>query len=138
MHLIISIIVIFELVFCIIAASNSHQNYARASCVTVTSSFYNNYSEFFFVVILSFHDNQNDFSLSDEFSDSDENQCKLIEQKIFETLSNASFLTNISKNNFISLQLIAFNELFEVVYIIKRFFNLTNSIKKYEIIDNNK
>ena len=67
MHLIISVTVIFELVFCVIAASSFCQNYVRASCVTVTSSFYSNYSESSFVVTLNSHANQNDFSLLNEF-----------------------------------------------------------------------
>ena len=55
MHLIISVTVIFELVFCVIMTSSFHQNYAKVSCVIITSSFYSNYSEL--------HSNHSEFFL---------------------------------------------------------------------------
>src|SRR5204863_9722289 len=121
MHLIISSVVIIELIFHVIVASDFYLNHFTISCVT--SSFYRNQSESFFVFVSSFI-NQNNFSLSDEFSNSDESQLELIKQQIFETLSNAFLLTNISKNSFISLQLIIFNKLFKIAYFTEFLFNL--------------
>ena len=135
MHSVISVItIIIELAGCVIAASSSHQNYPRGSCASATSGLYSNHSGPS-VAALSFHGNQNNFPLPDGFPDPGENQLNLIEWKAFETLSNASLPANVSKNSLISLQLIAFNKLFEVVYFIKFLFNLRNSVEGYEIAD---
>ena len=135
MHLIISFIVIIKLTSHIIVTSDFYLNHFMIFCVI--SSLYRNQSESFFVFISSLI-NQNNFSLSDEFSNSDESQLELIEWQIFETLSNAFLFTNVSKNNLISLQLIAFNKLFKIVYFTELFFNLTNNIAEYEISDSSR
>ena len=75
-YLIISFIIIIELISHVIIISDLYLNHFMISYVT--SSFYRNQSESSFVFILSLI-NQNNFSLSNKFSNSDESQLKLIE-----------------------------------------------------------
>jgi hypothetical protein len=65
-------------------------------------------------------------------------QVASIEQEAHGTLPNAALPSSISQDSLISLQLIAFNEIFEVAFFTELLFNLTNNVDRYKINDKNK
>jgi hypothetical protein len=132
MHSAISFVAIIGLASHVIAAPSPYLNYSMISCVTPSP--YRNQSGPSFVSAPS-PVNQNDFPLPDGFPNPDESQLELIERQAFGTLPNASLPANVSMDSLTSLQLIAFNELFEVAYFTELLFNLTNSVEGYEISD---
>ncbi|KAL1845581.1 hypothetical protein Plec18170_009716 [Paecilomyces lecythidis] len=64
------------------------------------------------------------------------NQLDSIEQEAHGTLSNMTLPANISKDGITNLQLIAFNELFEVSFFEQLLFNLTNHVDGYDLTNN--
>jgi hypothetical protein len=60
-------------------------------------------------------------------------QLASIEQEAHGTLPNAALPSSISQDSLTSLQLIAFNEIFEVAFFTELLFNLTNNVDGYEL-----
>ena len=60
-----------------------------------------------------------------------------IEQQAHGTLPNGPPPPSITADTLTSLELIAFNELFEVAYFTELLFNVTNSAPGFQIIDTN-
>jgi hypothetical protein len=70
---------------------------------------------------------------TDGFPNPDPDQLRTIEQEAHGTLFNASLPANISQGGLTNLQLIAFNELFEVAFFEQLLFNLTNHVDGYDL-----
>jgi len=62
-------------------------------------------------------------------------QLKEIEQKAFGTLSNETPPPKLSPDGITNLQLISFNEIFEVAFFTELLWNVTNNVAGYEIKD---
>ncbi|KAK2805085.1 hypothetical protein FQN50_006330 [Emmonsiellopsis sp. PD_5] len=77
----------------------------------------------------------NVYPLPDGFPNPNPEQVKEIEQAAFGTLSNSTPPASISPDGVTSLQLVAFNELFEVDYFTKLLANITGGVKGFEIDD---
>ncbi|KAK2784326.1 hypothetical protein FQN53_008555 [Emmonsiellopsis sp. PD_33] len=77
----------------------------------------------------------NVYPLPDGFPNPNPEQVKEIEQAALGTLSNSTPPASISPGGVTSLQLIAFNELFEVDYFTKLLTNITGGVKGFEIED---
>ena len=64
-------------------------------------------------------------------------QTKQIEQQAFGTLPNTPLPASLSSGSITTLQLIAFNEIFEVAYFHQLLNNVTSKVKGYDIADSN-
>ncbi|QKX61669.1 uncharacterized protein TRUGW13939_08822 [Talaromyces rugulosus] len=76
-------------------------------------------------------------SPADRRSNFSPSQISSIEQEAHGMLPNAALPSSISQDSLISLQLIAFNEIFEVAFFTELLFNLTNNVDGYELSDDN-
>ncbi|KAF1990133.1 hypothetical protein K402DRAFT_390438 [Aulographum hederae CBS 113979] len=83
------------------------------------------------------HDNQKAFSfpLANGFPNPNPQQLKDIEQQAFGTLPNGAPPPSISDQGVTNLQLIAFNELFEVAFFTELIQNITSNLPGYQFAD---
>jgi hypothetical protein len=70
-------------------------------------------------------------SFPDGFPNPTPAQLKQIEQQALGTLSNEAPPVTVSPDGLTNLQLIAFNELFEVAFFTELIYNITNNVKGY-------
>jgi hypothetical protein len=70
---------------------------------------------------------------ADGFPNPNPDQLRNIEQMAHGTLFNASLPRNVSQDGLTNLQLLAFNELFEVAFFEELLFNLTNRVDGYDL-----
>ncbi|KNG85620.1 sexual development protein (LsdA) [Aspergillus nomiae NRRL 13137] len=74
-----------------------------------------------------------DIPLPDGMPNPSEQQLKKIQLRAHGTLPNTPLPSKISKNGIINLQLIAFNELFEVAFFNELLLNITKNVPGYQI-----
>lgn len=73
------------------------------------------------------------FPLKDGFPNPNKTELQQIELRAFGTLPNGPPPANISRDGILNLQLIAFNELFEVAFFDSLIHNITTNVSGFEV-----
>lgn len=73
------------------------------------------------------------FPLKDGFPNPNKTELQQIELRAFGTLPNGPPPANISRDGILNLQLIAFNEIFEVAFFDSLIHNITTNVSGFEV-----
>lgn len=118
----------------VVRRDGAYPNYGTGTAYSTATSTAS-YSSGSFPTEVSADGNKFRFPLSNGFPMPNAYQLNLIQQAAGGTLSNATPPASVSSDGITSLQLVAFNELFEVAFFTSLLQNITSNTTGYEVYD---